>query len=335
MFTNDKDHAHEKIGERKNVNFSKEAEERIEELINLDVNRKNIRKDLEEKNLFDKDDFPNIDSLNNKIKNITKQMKRTQTKITVDEFKALVEEKDKVPDDKHEAFIVDSKLEEDENGGLSKFVVIMSTRSLVNKYLEEGSERWMLALDATYQTNMEECPVIIFGKTGSDGKFHAVGFALTKKEDKESYKFVLDWISRTSKKQPGCVMADGNTAITAAILSTFPNATRMMCFTHVVRNTSQRISNDIRSLQQGALDQESFQVLYGLLQRKWTEEVMITTEDLKVKICEFFLYFTKTWCLSETSKWYQACNPQHATPSMQPPTIVLKVQIIPSRETSH
>ena len=71
-----------------------------------------------------------------------------------------------------------------------------------------------------------------------------------------------------------------------------------------------RISNDIRSLQQGALDQE---VLYGLLQRKWTEEVLITTEDLKVKIREFFLYFTKTWCLSETSKWYQACNPQHAT----------------------
>ena len=186
MFTNDKDHAHEKIGERKNVNFSKEAEERIEELINLDVSRKNIRKDLEEKNLFDKDDFPNIDSLNNKIKNITKQMKRTQTKITVDEFKVLVEEKNKVPDDKHEAFIVDSNQEEDENGGLTKFVVIMSTRSLVKNYLEEGSERWMLALDATYQTNMEECPVIIFGKTGSDGKFHAVGFALTKKEDKES-----------------------------------------------------------------------------------------------------------------------------------------------------
>ena len=40
VFTNDKDHAHEKIGERKNVNFSKEAEERIEELINLDVTRK-------------------------------------------------------------------------------------------------------------------------------------------------------------------------------------------------------------------------------------------------------------------------------------------------------
>ena len=44
-----------------------------------------------------------------------------------------------------------------------------------------------------------------------------VGFALTKKEDKESYKFVLDWISRTSKKKPECVMADGDTATTAAI----------------------------------------------------------------------------------------------------------------------
>ena len=114
----------------------------------------------------------------------------------------------------------------------------------------------MLALDATYQTNMEECPVIIFGKTGSDGKFHAVGFALTKKEDKESYKFVLDWISRTSKKQPECVMADGDTAITAAILSTFPNATRMMCFTHVVRNTIERMAG-IRALDP-AISQEDF-----------------------------------------------------------------------------
>ena len=55
----------------------------------------------------------------------------------------------------------------------------------------------MLAIDSTYQTNKDECPLVLFGKTGSDGKFHAIGIALTKKEDQESYKFVFNFISRT------------------------------------------------------------------------------------------------------------------------------------------
>jgi hypothetical protein len=87
-----------------------------------------------------------------------------------------------------------------------------------------------------------------------------------------------------------------------------------------IRAISQRISNDIRSLQQGALDQESFQVLYGLLQRKWTEEVLLTTEDLKVNSSSIL------------SRLVACQRPQSgikpATPTMQPPTIVLKVHII-------
>ena len=78
VLTNNKPHDHAGTGERKNTNFSKEQEERIKELIDLDVSRKNIRKDLEKSNLFQAGELNNIDSVNNKIKNVTKQMKRTQ-----------------------------------------------------------------------------------------------------------------------------------------------------------------------------------------------------------------------------------------------------------------
>ena len=52
---------------------------------------------------------------------------------------------------------MDSNLE-DENGGFPKFVVIILIRSLVKKYLEEGSEHWMLALDATYRLTWRSVP---------------------------------------------------------------------------------------------------------------------------------------------------------------------------------
>ena len=320
LFTNKTKHEHKKVDNRENVYYTKEQEEKIKTLINLDVSRKNIRKDLEEQKMFEADDFPGIESINNKIKNLTKEMKRTQRPITVDELKEVVEANTDTPEDENEAFIVNSKLLEDENGGLIKFVIIMSTKNLIMKNLELSTDRWMLALDSTYQTNMDECPVIMFGKIGADGKFRPIGLVLTKKEDMDSYKLVLDFIRETSKVNPESVMADGDPAITAAAEEVFPNAVRLMCFTHVMRNVneklariraldpaiSQNISNDIRALQHGALDEESFHVLYGLMQRKWTE-------DLKERIREFFLYFGNTWCRSATCKWYQACNPQHAT----------------------
>ena len=95
------------------------------------------------------------------------------------------------------------------------------------KNLELSTDRWMLALDSTYQTNMDECPVIMFGKIGADGQFQPIGLALTKKEDMESYKLVLDFIRETSEVNPESVMADGDHAITAAAEEVFPTAVRL------------------------------------------------------------------------------------------------------------
>ena len=97
----------------------------------------------------------------------------------------------------------------------------------------------MLAIDSTYQTNKDECPLVLFGKTGSYGKFHAIGIALTKKEDQESYKFVFDFFSRACVIHPECVMADGDTSITEVVHST---SARLMCFTHVLRNCNEKLA---------------------------------------------------------------------------------------------
>ena len=54
-----------------------------------------------------------------------------------------------------------------------------------------------------------------------------------------------------------------------------------------------KIMDDLRGMQAGAVDKESFSVLYRLLKKKWVEDHIYSDPDLKVKMIEFFLYFDK------------------------------------------
>ena len=122
-------------------------------------------------------------------------------------------------------------------------------------------------------------------------------------------------------------MADADKAMTASIRDKLPVTTRLTCFFHVMKNVKQRpskvkaadpsvskqIMNDIRTLQNSAVDRESFLFLFKLLEKKWTKEYAFNTVKMKTMVVKFFQYFSRIWVNSEESNWFQAANPQHLT----------------------
>ena len=69
---------------------------------------------------------------------------------------------------------------------MGKFSILVSTKKLIERNLVEQTKGWCLLAHATYQTKMEEAPIIIFGansfETGK--KFDGIGAVISSNEDK-------------------------------------------------------------------------------------------------------------------------------------------------------
>ena len=125
-----------------------------------------------------------------------------------------------------------------------------------------------------------------------------------------------------SEPYPTAVMADAAKAITKSLKEVLPETTRLTCFFHVMKNVKDKlcklknvapnvymmIISDLQTLQSGAVDKESFVVLYDLLKKKWLESYENTDEKVIDLLKRFFEYFTKFWVESEESEWYQAAT---------------------------
>ena len=183
---------------------------------------------------------------------------------------------------------------------------MFSTKNLIEKHLKPGKP-WLLSLDATYQTNTENCSLIFFGSSSKDGKFHGVGAILSSREDKEAYDFLFEFVREVSVPNPTAIMADAAKAITNSARDILPDATRLACFFYVMKNVKEKLAklkksngdmykniiDDIQDLQAYAIDEESFLVLYSLLKKKWLEEHVWTDSKLEEMMNDFFEYFTK------------------------------------------
>ena len=73
-----------------------------------------------------------------------------------------------------------------------------------------------LALDATYNTNVENFCVWLFGILLKNSSFQPIKDA--------------------RKKDPKYVMADGAQSISKAVLEVYPTSIRLMCWFHVAQN---------------------------------------------------------------------------------------------------
>ena len=66
-----------------------------------------------------------------------------------------------------------------------------------------------------------------------------------------------------------------------------------------VKNLDPTIANnildDITTLQYGAADEESFDIIFGLLRKKWTEDKIYMTDTLRERVARFFTYVEDVW----------------------------------------
>ena len=304
-------------------NYNEEETEAIKEAIELDMNTRNIKKAIKKKKLRTDQSMPKASSFYHKVNQLKKELEKDQVKITVDKFKELLEKNSAVPEDDDEAYIVKSYLKV--SGETPKFSILVSTKKLIERNLVEQTKGWCLLADATYQTNMEEAPVILFGansfETGK--KFDGIGAVISSNEDKPTYDFLFQFVKDFSSILPAAVMADGSAAVSASCKDVLPLSLRLMCWYHTSKKVQDRLKgiknidsdvasqiyDDIKDLQSGVCDEESFFIIAALLKRKWLEEKTYMDETLKLRVHEFYLYFTKVWLQSDIQKWYEAANP--------------------------
>ena len=300
-------HEHEPVenSTRKNFDFSVEAQSKMKELLQLNVNSRNIRKALIDKGIYTEETAPSTQGFYNKTSQLRKKMNLDRKNIGLGELEDLIENNSEEPEDPTDPYVIKHVVEEDETGRL-RFSILFSSKDLIDKYLKSG-KRWMLSLDSTYQTNTEDCPLIFFGSSNKDGKFNGIGAILSNREDKKAFDFLFDYVKNTAEPLPTAVMADADKAITSSVRDILPGSKRLTCFFHIMKNVRQRLSRvkttdkaiynkimeDIRILQAGAVDEESFSILYSLLTKKWMVEHEFYDPELKIMVSEFFAYFTK------------------------------------------
>ena len=323
----DKAHKHEVANDsvRKNFNFIPEVEAKMRELVELNVKSRNIRKHLIEKGFFTEETAPSDQIFYSKTSNLRKKLNLDRKQINLQEFEDLIKQNSVVPEDPTEPYIVKSKVEEDDNGKL-RYSVMFSSKKLIETYMKPG-KNWVFSVDATYQTNTEDCPLIFFGSSAKNGKFNGIGAILSNREDKIAYSFMFDFVKQEAEPLPTAVMADADRAITSSVKDNLPQTIRLTCFFHVMKNVKQKLTkvksvdaavykkiiDDIRVLQTSAVDKESFFTLYKLLENKWLNEHTFFDPELKDLVAKFLDYFSRIWVKSDEANWYQAANPQHVT----------------------
>ena len=143
-----------------------------------------IKKNLKNKKLLCDATMPSKSSMYHKYNRVRRADGKDQVKITVAEFKQLLEDNSYFPDNEHEAFVAMHWVDEyaRHNADELKYVAIFFTPALINKYLRDQNNKWCLLLDGTYQTNMEGAPLVLFGantfKTGK--QFLGIGVVISR-----------------------------------------------------------------------------------------------------------------------------------------------------------
>ena len=180
-----KDHDHtENRKARVYEHYSTEKLDAIKEGIRLDLKPRYIKKSLKSKELVCDETMPSISSLYHKFNRVRRDDCTDQVKITVAQFKQLLEDNSIFPENAHETFVGMHWVDEyaGEHADDLKYVVIISTPALITRFLCGQNNDWCLLVDGTYGTNIEGAPLVLFGantfKTGK--QIQGIGVVFTR-----------------------------------------------------------------------------------------------------------------------------------------------------------
>ena len=155
--------------------------------------------------------------------------------------------------------------------------------------------------------------------------------------DTSTYAKIFTILKEFAPCDPTVVMADGDGAIRAAVSEVFPDALMAMCWFHC-KHASKRhtlpyshyflfvsgklksqfphifkeILEDLEQFRNYVIDQEMFNVIWALLERKYEEEYDYPSEVAKSLTLDFLIrYFKKTYVTSKTlNGFWQGFIPQ-------------------------
>lgn len=110
-------------------------------------------------------------------------------------------------------------------------------------------------IDTTHGLAYHNYPVHLLGFSNADRQFIPTILAVSYSEETTSFVAILDAIKQALDYSPSAILADGKTsstyenrsnilgakAITAAVTDVFPDAKRIMCWAHVLRNADKRL----------------------------------------------------------------------------------------------
>ena len=179
----------------------------------------------------------------------------------------------------------------------------------------------------TYQTNVEDAPMLQFGVLTANGHFVPIGVCLTNREDTETFEFLFKWIKESATNAPYALMSDADMASRNAAVNIFGDKlVLLMCYYHQKKAVKrklqfvkekdetvfQSIMNDIHMIHLFALDKESFNIIFALFTRKYSEEWEYHNDYLKMDVRARALpYLSSQWGVNKmTNLWFQGCNPQ-------------------------
>ena len=163
---------------------------------------------------------------------------------TIEEIKTFIKEhlyKDSYDDD--EPYFINVKLDKDGmpilgNGSEKNPLHIHCTsRHLMNNLSFKGVHH----IDATYKITTYGFPLIVYGVSDSEGKFHPVSFMISSHETQQDFTVFYQGLIKEAEKldinyEPEIIMQDACPASRNAILDFFPNVKFLMCYFHVKKN---------------------------------------------------------------------------------------------------
>ena len=146
--------------------------------------------------------------------------------------------------DKNKAFCHEITINESE-----LFIFLTSKTLLTNILKQKIYDESIIAIDATYNTNLLHLPLIILGTIDLDHKFHLVNMVLLKSETELAYEKIFskfrDIINHTFHPfvlHLKYVLSDGDLSIRNAAKKVFPDIQNILCYFNMLKRISHKLS---------------------------------------------------------------------------------------------
>lgn len=211
--------------------------------------------------------------------------------------------------------------------------------------MKDQNERWIFALDTTFQVGVDSLPLVIGGILDAHSHSFLPTFsAFVNRQDSKTFEAIFDYLKSVGVPAPSLSMSDGDLAARDALAKVWPELKMAMCWYHTKKASKRKLGkqriiitfshffspliakikdrypvlfdqilSDLEELRNKACDESMFHLLWALLEKKYsTRDDYPDALSRRLLVDEFlFGYFKPTWVLDQRrSGWYQGFAPQ-------------------------